>query len=119
MSKDKKQLGDLGEELAVKYLAKKGYLILERNYRYERGEIDIIAKDEDILVFIEVKTRENLEYGYPEESVTKGKQKQIRKVAEAYLWEKDIKGQECRLDVISILFEGKGKPIINHIENAF
>ncbi|OGU59673.1 MAG: YraN family protein [Ignavibacteria bacterium RBG_13_36_8] len=119
MSKDKKQLGNLGEELAVKYLTKKGYEILERNYRYERGEIDIIAKDKDILVFIEVKTRENLEYGYPEESVTKGKQKQIRKVAEAYLWEKDIKGQECRIDVIAILLQDQGKPVIKHIENAF
>ena len=119
MPKSKKQTGDRGENIACDLLIEKGYSIVERNYRYGHGEIDIIAKDKEILVFIEVKSRKNLEFGPPELGVTKGKQRQIRKIAEAYLYEKNITETDCRLDVVGILFQGKEKPIINHIENAF
>lgn len=119
MPHQKQKTGNRGETLACTILKKKGYEILERNYRYGHGEIDIIARDGETLVFVEVKSRKNLEFGPPELGVTKGKQRQVRKIAEAYLYEKNIKDTECRLDVVAILFRGKEKPKINHIINAF
>ncbi len=121
MAFNRKDLAAKGEELATEILANKGYTIIERNYRYGHGEIDIIATDPDskCTVFVEVKTRKNLEFGEPEYAVTKAKQKQIRKVAELYLFEKEIRELDCRFDVIAILFEDIKNPVVNHYENAF
>lgn len=119
MTIDTKKTGKTGEDLAASILEKKGYIIVERNYRYGKGEIDLIARDGKTLVFIEVKTRKNLEYGPPEMAITKGKQRQIRKIAEAYLFDKDIKDTDCRIDVVAIQFIPKMKPKVNHILNAF
>lgn len=119
MNNSKKQVGDRGEDIAVDLLKSKDYKIIERNFRFGHGEIDIIAKDGEILVFIEVKTRKNLEFGQPEYAVTKNKQQQIRKISEAYLYEKKIMDVDCRIDVIAILLKKNLPPQINHIENAF
>lgn len=119
MGKNKKELGNRGEQIAVELLTKKGFEIIEQNYHYGHGEIDIIAKDKNVLVFVEVKTRKNLEFGSPELAVTKNKQRQIRKIAESYLYEKEISDIDCRIDVIAILLQEKLPPKINHIENAF
>ena len=116
---NKKNVGDRGEELATDLLIKNGYEIIERNYRYGHGEIDIIAKVKNILVFVEVKTRKNLEFGRPEYAITKNKQRQIRKIAEAYLYENTSLDLDCRMDVIAILLKKNLPPEINHIENAF
>lgn len=116
---ENKKAGDFGEDIAAEYLVQNGYEIIERNYRFGHGEIDIIAKKNNVLVFIEVKTRTSLEFGEPEYAVTKTKQNQVRKIAAAYLYEKEIKDQDCRLDVIAILFRTKSKYSLNHIENAF
>ena len=114
-----KSIGELGEDLACEFLTGKGYEIIERNYRYGHGEIDIIARHNDVLIFTEVKTRKNLEYGMPEFAITKNKQNQIRRIATAYLYEKGISETDCRMDVVAILFKKSGTPYINHIENAF
>jgi putative endonuclease len=116
-----KELGEKGEELAAELLSKKGYEIVERNYRFGHGEIDIIAKDpkDGYTVFVEVKARQNLEFGEPEFAITKSKQKQIKKMAELYLYDKEITEIDCRFDVVAILFRGKIRPIVNHYENAF
>ena len=119
MAEQKKIVGDRGEELAVNLLTELNYEIIERNYRYGHGEIDIIAKEDDVLVFVEVKTKKNLEFGPPEYSVTKNKQRQIKKIAEAYLYEKEITDTDCRIDVIAILLKKNLPPEINHIKNAF
>ncbi len=114
-----RQSGDEGEELAKQYLLKLGFEIIEMNYRFGKGgEIDIIAKDGDVLVFCEVKMRHNDEYGDPEFAITAKKQGQIRKIAAAYLYERDIDDQECRFDVVAIKNYGR-KPEINYIPNAF
>lgn len=120
MSLTKEELAAKGEELAAGLLQDKGYEILERNYRYGHGEIDIIAKDPetDYTVFVEVKARQNLNYGEPEYAVTKKKQRQIKKIAELYMYDKKIEELSCRFDVIAVLIE-KNKPEINHYENAF
>ena len=118
---DKKELGRIGEELAVELLVSKGYEILERNYHFSHGEIDIIAKDpnDGFTVFVEVKTRQNLEFGEPEYAITKTKQGQIRKMAELYLYDKEITELDCRFDVVAVLYKEKIKSIVNHYENAF
>ncbi|MEW6701437.1 MAG: YraN family protein [Bacteroidota bacterium] len=118
-NQNKRKTGNYGEDLACKFLEKSGYKIIERNYIYEHGEIDIVAKDGDELVFVEVKYRTNLEYGPPEFAISKGKQRLIRKTAEAYLYERDIKDQICRIDVAAILHIKGSEPQINHIINAF
>lgn len=117
--KYKKKLGDRGEDIATDFLNSKNYEIIDRNYRFGHGEIDIIAKDKEVLVFIEVKTRKNLEFGRPELAVTKNKQRQIRKIAEMYLVENKIADVDCRIDVVAIMIKKNLPPEINHIENAF
>ena len=121
MSKATKQFGDEGEQIAVELLKKKGYEIIERNYRYGKGEIDIIAKDPEtnFTVFIEVKSRKNLEFGDPIYAVTNNKIKQIKRMAELYLYDKEINEIDCRFDVITVLLRGKQKPVIEHYINAF
>lgn len=121
MKLDKKELAKRGEDLAAKILIEEGYKIIERNYRFSHGEIDIIAIDpkDKFTVFIEVKSRQNLEYGEPEYAITKNKQKQIRKLAELYLFDKDLTELDCRFDVFAILFDDLNKPKVNHYENAF
>lgn len=118
-NKSKKATGSKGEQIACEFLAKLGYKIIERNYHFGHGEIDVIAKDGEIIVFVEVKYRKSLEYGIPETAITKGKQKQIRKIAEAYIYERDIKDTSCRIDVVAILQLPNQKPEINHYINAF
>lgn len=117
--KDRQKIGSFGEDIAVDYLQENFYKVIERNYRYGHGEIDIIAQKDDLLIFVEVKTRKNLEFGAPELAVTKNKQKQIRKIAEMYLIENNKFDLDCRIDVIAILLQKNSNPKIKHIKNAF
>jgi putative endonuclease len=114
-----KELGKLGEETAVKFLKGKGYIIKELNYEFLKGEIDIIAVDGNETVFIEVKSRQNLEMGDPVYGVTPAKVKQLKKIAGFYLYEKDINEIECRFDVVTVLFSDNEDPVIEHYINAF
>jgi putative endonuclease len=110
--------GSTGEDLASQFLEKNGLKILTRNYRFERGEIDIIAEDGEEIVFVEVKARRTSSYGTPEDAVTDEKQDQIRTVAEGYLYEKNIDNRPCRFDIVAIEFKD-GKAEVRHIRNAF
>ncbi|MCE2787725.1 MAG: YraN family protein [Bacteroidota bacterium] len=108
--------GKLGEDIAAAYLQRKGYKILERNYRYGRNEIDIICSSDKEIIFVEVKTRASDDIAYPERAVSKAKQKNIRITAENYLEEIDYRGS-TRFDIIAVL---KGiKFEIEHFEDAF
>jgi len=113
----KQSLGKIGEELAAQYLIDKGYEILERNWRAYRKEIDIIAIDGEDIVFVEVKTRQDDEYGTPEMAVNRQKRAHIYAAASAYYYEHKV-GLDVRFDVIAILYHD-GKPEINHIVDAF
>jgi putative endonuclease len=104
MTLKKKELGAKGEEIAVRYLKSRGYRIVERNYRIRLGEIDIIAEHGDDLVFIEVKTRSDVLFGSPFESVTKQKQKQLSRVALEYISKKNCHNRPSRFDVVGIEF---------------
>lgn len=114
-----RQLGADGEDLAVCFLKTNGYQIRERNFRTRVGEVDIIAVDRKVLVFVEVKARKGIGFGVPAEAVTYRKQQQIAKAALAYINRHDLHGWEARFDVVSILFQGAGAPDIQLIKNAF
>ena len=97
--------GKYGEDIAVNYLIKNKYKIIERNYHFSRyGEVDIIALDKNTLCFIEVKTRSNDKFGTPFEAVTKTKLNKIYKCAMSYISKPDIKIKSFRIDAISVLF---------------
>lgn len=110
--------GKAGENEAVKYLKKKGYKILETNYRKTYGEIDIIAKQGENIAFVEVKTRKNDAYGTPAEFVTPSKQKKIIKTAYTYIQEQDLDAN-FTFDIIEVYLDGRKVKNINHIKNAF
>lgn len=112
-------MGLRGEEIARSYLEKKKYTIVARRFRMFHGEIDIIARDGKTLVFVEVKARADESFGRPEESVTPGKQRQIRKIALGYLVENPLGGAACRFDVISILFGDGNSYRLEHFVDAF
>ena len=110
-------LGKIGEDIATQYLTEKGYEILERNWRNVHKEIDIIAKDGDELVVVEVKTRKSNEYGEPDLAVTSRKQHLLISAANAYLFRNKL-DVNTRFDIISI-FMKDDVPVIDHIEDAF
>ncbi len=116
---DKKALGSMGESLAISFLKKQKYAVLEKNYRCRCGEIDVIAKDGRTIVFVEVKTRRNSAYGPPQLSVTRSKQWQISKAALTYLQYKKLVETSARFDVIAINLADPAQPQIDHIKNAF
>ena len=115
-----KQIGDFGEDAACRYLESKNMTVLKRNYHERGGEIDIIAKDGDAIVFVEVKTRISRAYGEPSEFVDYRKQEKIMKTAVSYLGTDDI---DMRFDVVEVLYSKTGENLavteINHIEGAF
>ncbi|MFO0794196.1 MAG: YraN family protein [Candidatus Brocadiaceae bacterium] len=117
---DKRSVGAQGELLAVKFLKKNGYKILQRNYRCKTGEIDIVGYDHGAIAFIEVKTRFSDVYGPPELAVTDGKKRQIIRVALHYIAGKKIQGFDVRFDVVSIFYPHVEKyPTIKLFKNAF
>jgi putative endonuclease len=104
MSSARRALGKLGENLAVQHLARLGYVILERNYRCKVGEVDIIARDDKRLAFVEVRARRGTSFGTPEESVTPRKQARLAAVARDYLQEKGYNDVEWGIDVVAVQF---------------
>ena len=109
--------GKFGEEKAVEFLTKNGYEIVAKNHKYQHAEIDIIAKKEKLLLFVEVKTRTNLSFGNPEEFVNYTKAKLIMKAAEHYIFAKDWQF-DIRFDIIAVTIKGSSVAI-KHIEDAF
>lgn len=112
-------LGRRGEQSAAKFLREKGYSILKQNYRCHHGEIDIIAKEGDTIVFVEVKTRSSKAFGGPAAAVNYRKQQQISKAAFTYLEEQQLNDVDSRFDVISILAEDDKQLECKHLPDAF
>jgi len=116
---DRQQVGKLGEEAARKFLKKRGYRIRETGFRCRHGEIDIITQKKDCLVFVEVRTKSNLEFGTPEESITQVKKERLIASALTYTTTHENLPPLWRIDVIAIELNDKGKvERIEHIENA-
>ena len=118
---DNKKTGDRGEDIASQFLEDNGFRIVHRNFRYSTfGEIDIIAKKDGVLVFVEVKTYKTEEFGEPLLLVNHRKQEKIRKLAQIYMLQKKIEDTDCRFDVIGIKSSKTGADnSVTHIENAF
>ncbi len=114
----KKASGAWGEDLALRYLTRRGYRLVERNYRTRRGEIDLIVRTEDTLVFVEVKLRRGTGFGDPLEAVTPRKQATLRSLAVEYLSERNPHFDTLRFDVVGILAGREGLRV-RHVEDAF
>ena len=109
------EIGKVGEKIANDYLKKQGYVIIERNFEAKQGEIDIIAREEKELVFIEVKTRTNDKFGKPVEAVDVNKKKHLFKAIKYYLYSRNLENEYVRIDVIEVyLYEQSYR--INHIK---
>ena len=120
MNRSHLDIAEIGESLAVAHLEGRGYKILAQNYRAIRGEIDLIARDGQFIVFVEVKTRRSLKFGVPQAAVTKRKQRQISKIALAYLQAENLWDNPCRFDVIGIHLTHQSELLrLEHIESAF
>jgi putative endonuclease len=111
------ELGQFGENIADRFLTEKGFHILDRNFRFKKGEIDIIAEDNGVLVLIEVKTRQTAEIGEPWRAVTRAKQRQIIQVANNYIQSRQIT-KNARFDIVSIVTNSY-RTTIEHITDAF
>lgn len=111
--------GARGENIAAAFLKGQKYAIVERNYRCKAGELDIVAREGNTLVFVEVKTRSNSSYGPPQLAVTRFKQRQISKAALTWLAQKKLQDVNARFDVIAIILRVHEVPAIEHIKNAF
>ncbi|MFH1478401.1 MAG: YraN family protein [Candidatus Omnitrophota bacterium] len=119
MNLSRKESGKKGEELALGYLKKQGYKILEKNYKTKLGEIDIIGMDGRYCSFIEVRSRENTRFGSPEESIDIKKRSKLIRAALFYIKNKKMEDKPCRFDVVAVLGINSASPKINLIKNAF
>ena len=118
MSKQK-TLGKLGENYAAQFLEAQGYTIVARNFRIRSAEIDIIAQIDNVIIFVEVKARSDINHGLPIEAVNLRKQKKIIEAAGVFLQDEKFCDCACRFDVVEVYLNGERVEEINHIENAF
>ena len=115
----RKTTGMIGEKLAADYLIRQGYEIIKTNYRCKEGEVDIIARDGEFLVFVEVRAKNNRIFGSPEESITAKKKQHLRNVAARYLETCENPPPEWRIDFVAVELDGKGNPLrLEVIKNA-
>lgn len=121
MAKDRrKKTGQIGEFLAARYLERKGYTILETNWRHRLGELDLILRREGELVIVEVRTTRSKRFGYGFQSIGRRKQEQVRKLALAYLQSRQPRVASFRIDVVSVLLSPSDEPLrFDHLEGAF
>lgn len=115
---DKLQTGKIGEDMAADFLKRSGYKIIERNFRCNVGEIDIVAIDKDVLVFVEVRTKKSSSFCSPQQTITLSKQKKLQKLSLFFLSNRKIENMDCRFDVVAIDLS-RGKDGIELFKNAF
>jgi putative endonuclease len=112
-------LGQRGERLAEDFLASAGLVILDRNWRCPQGEIDLVAREGDELVFVEVKTRTTTAFGHPLEAITAVKLARLRRLAAAWCAEHEARARSIRLDAVAVLAPPSGNPVIEHLRRIF
>ncbi len=117
--KHNQELGRRGEDAAARYLVRRGYTLVERNWQCFAGEADIIAQDGDVLVFVEVKTRSDVSMGFPSEAVTKEKRERYERIACAYVADHDMSEMMLRFDVVAIVMVDEELVMVRHHINAF
>lgn len=111
----KNALGSFGESLAARHLTQQGMVVLDRNWRCASGEIDLVLRDDDVLVVCEVKTRTSTDYGDPLEAVTEAKVNRLRRLAVAWIRERGIHPRDIRIDVVGVLQPRQGAAQIEHV----
>jgi putative endonuclease len=111
----KDSLGRYGEELAARHLVEDGFVVLERNWRCDAGEIDIVARDGDVLVVCEVKTRSSLSHGSPFEAVTERKLHRLERLGLRWMRERGVRPGSMRVDVVSVLRPASGRSVLEHV----
>lgn len=114
----RRTLGSYGERLAARYLADRGLTVVDRNWRCAHGEIDLVARDGDCLVFCEVKTRRSERFGAPVEAVGRIKVARLRRLAAAWLQSHEVRGGRVRIDVIGIVRPAHGPALVRHLEGV-
>jgi putative endonuclease len=114
----RRALGEYGERLAERYLTELGLAVVDRNWRCARGELDLVARDGDCLVFCEVKTRRTERFGSPVEAVHRRKTTRLRRLAAAWLQEHDEHPARIRIDVIGILRPTEGRAVVRHVQGV-
>jgi putative endonuclease len=114
-----KPLGDRGERIAAGFLADRGWVILHRNFRIGHREIDLVARRDEVVAFVEVKTRGGLGYGHPLEAITRKKRREIQQVAAAWIEAHGTPRDVYRFDAVAILLPAGGEPVIEHVEDAW
>lgn len=116
MKTDNKYIGRIGEDAAAEFLTQKGWVIMKRNFSTRFGEIDLIVKDKETTIFVEVKTKKGLDYGLPEEMFTPGKYQRVKRMATVYLNGHDI---PCRIDMVAVILDQNNQPVsIKHYPNV-
>jgi len=115
----KDELGRRGENLAAEHLVQGGLLLIERNWRCPLGEVDIIARDGDQLVFVEVKTRSSVAYGHPLEAITMQKLARLRRLAGAWCESHPVDAAGIRIDAVAVIAPRTGVPLIEHLKGVF
>ena len=119
MTKERKALGGRGEDIACLFLERKGIKIVERNWKCQAGEADIIVKDGDDLVFVEVKARTTESTVLPEDAITQKKRQRYERIALEYLFSHDLPSTQIRFDVIALVVNDEGKAFLRHHRDAF
>jgi putative endonuclease len=115
----KDAVGKFGEDVAVRHLTEAGLEIVDRNWRCPEGEIDIVARERDVLVICEVKTRSTVLFGLPSEAVSLRKQGRLRRLAYLWLTEHAAHAPEVRFDVVSVVRSARGAATVDHLRAAF
>lgn len=119
MADDRRAVGAYGERLAVRHLVDSGLVVLDRNWRSGTGEVDIVARDGDVLVLCEVKTRRGFGFGTPAEAVVPEKVARLRRLAAEWLGQAGVSPREVRFDVVEVFSPRRGAPRVNHLRGAF
>jgi putative endonuclease len=115
----KDEVGRRGEDRAAEYLVQAGYTLLERNWRCDRGEIDLIAERDGDVVFVEVKTRSGVGYGHPFEAITVHKLGRLRRLAGTWCRESGVRARHIRIDAIAVINRPGREPLVEHLEGVF
>jgi putative endonuclease len=119
MTRETQDVGAYGEREAARYLVRQGMTLVDRNWRGAAGEVDIIARDGDALVFVEVKTRRSRRFGQPVEAIVPAKVRRMRRLAAQWLAASRVRPREVRFDVLSVLPQRDGRLRIEHLRSAF
>jgi len=119
MTKERQAVGRYGERLASRFLQDAGLVVLDRNWRCVEGEIDLILRDGDDVVFCEVKTRRSALFGSPAEAIVATKVRRLRRIAACWLEQASARPREVRFDVVSVRPQRRGASVIEHVRSAF